>query len=363
MIRAGLVRRLTAAFAACTVSVGALAAPRTFVAGSGSDANACTLAQPCRSFTRALAQTDDGGEIVALESAGYGPVAISQSVTITTPAGIYAGIAVGAGQDGVDVNGSGIAVTLRGLAIRGAAGSNDGIHFAAGAQLRVERCVVENMGGTGISDAAAGGRLSVADTVIRGNSEGVLVSNTDVATFERATVENNAGDGLFLRADAVSTPGLRALVADSVVAGNGIQGVLAYQYLANTHVSVTVARTRFAGNGQQDVHASGSGGSGLLHLGVSGSTFAGVGTGVFVESLYGTHVYATISDNEILDHRATGILVSGSGAEALATRNTIGPGSIGMSGLGGGVVHSTGDNAIGDDTTPVYGTVSGAGKY
>ena len=67
-------------------------AQRTFVASAGNDANPCSIVAPCHSFAAALAQTNTGGEIVALDSAGYAPVDIFGSVSIIAPAGVYAGI-------------------------------------------------------------------------------------------------------------------------------------------------------------------------------------------------------------------------------------------------------------------------------
>jgi hypothetical protein len=54
------------------------AAQRTFVASYGLDTNPCTHDQPCRAFTAALAVTSAGGEVVALDSAGYGTATIAQ---------------------------------------------------------------------------------------------------------------------------------------------------------------------------------------------------------------------------------------------------------------------------------------------
>jgi hypothetical protein len=94
-------KRLTvvaAVLAAFAVSLPAHAASnRTFVASYGLDANAatnCALGAPCRTFAGALAATNPGGEILALDSAGYGPVTIDRSVSITGPDGVYAGITV-----------------------------------------------------------------------------------------------------------------------------------------------------------------------------------------------------------------------------------------------------------------------------
>src|SRR6266571_7551654 len=93
-----------AAFAAGSLASGrapaavhkaAALAQRTFVsAASGNDANPCTRTAPCRNFQAAIAQTASGGEVIVLDSGGYGTVTINQSVSLIAPPGIYAGISV-----------------------------------------------------------------------------------------------------------------------------------------------------------------------------------------------------------------------------------------------------------------------------
>ena len=76
------------------VAAPADAAQRVFVSSSGSDANTasgCGLAAPCRSFSSAQTVVSDGGEIVALDAAGYGPITITKNVTVTANPGFYAG--------------------------------------------------------------------------------------------------------------------------------------------------------------------------------------------------------------------------------------------------------------------------------
>lgn len=55
---------------------------RSFVASTGSDGNPCTIGAPCRSFSAAIAQTSDGGEVILQDHAGYGPVTIATSVSL-----------------------------------------------------------------------------------------------------------------------------------------------------------------------------------------------------------------------------------------------------------------------------------------
>src|SRR5438067_11903719 len=87
------------------VSVSAFAASsRTAVSVNGSDSNPCTVASPCRSFSAAIAQTALGGDVVALDSGGYGTFIVNQPLTVQAAPGVYAGITVPSGGTGVIVN-------------------------------------------------------------------------------------------------------------------------------------------------------------------------------------------------------------------------------------------------------------------
>src|SRR5215472_11392756 len=122
------------ALAATFGSSGAFAqANRTFVSGLGSDSNPCSLSAPCRSFAGALAQTNAGGEIAVLDTAGYGQVTITKAISIVNEEGVEAGITVTSG-DGITVAaGPTDTVNLRGLTLVGVgAGSGNGITFKSG---------------------------------------------------------------------------------------------------------------------------------------------------------------------------------------------------------------------------------------
>src|SRR6266540_270106 len=71
-----------------------------------------------RSFAPAILRTDGGGEIVAVDSAGYGGVAIDRSVAIIAAPGAFAGVTVSSG-DAIAIGASGLDVTLHGLTING----------------------------------------------------------------------------------------------------------------------------------------------------------------------------------------------------------------------------------------------------
>src|SRR5438477_7651459 len=114
---------LTSLLITLAAALPALATPRTFVSGLGNDANPGSLTSPKRSFGSALTVTDPGGEIIVLDSAGYGPVTVTKSVRIVCPTGVYAGITVTSG-DGIAVSaGASDTVVLRGLTINSAGGT------------------------------------------------------------------------------------------------------------------------------------------------------------------------------------------------------------------------------------------------
>ena len=70
---------------ACSWTAPAHARARTFVASYGNDANPCTFGSPCKTFQVAVNTVDAGGEVTAIDSAGFGPLIIDKAVTITSP--------------------------------------------------------------------------------------------------------------------------------------------------------------------------------------------------------------------------------------------------------------------------------------
>ena len=75
-----------------------------------------------RSFDTAIGAVGSNGEVIVLDSGGYGRFDVTKSVTVTAPPGVYAGISVFDGTNGVDINTAGVEVILRGLGINGQGG-------------------------------------------------------------------------------------------------------------------------------------------------------------------------------------------------------------------------------------------------
>jgi len=123
---------------------------RVFVASYGTDTSntTCSLTQPCRTFQNAINNVAVDGEVTAIDSAGFQPMTITQSVTITSPNGVEAGIVPASGGNAITITAPSANVTLRGLTLEGAGVGATGIN--TGTSLTIENCVIRDVTGDGI---------------------------------------------------------------------------------------------------------------------------------------------------------------------------------------------------------------------
>src|SRR6516225_235878 len=199
---------LTAALAGSLASAPAHARARVFVASYGNDANPCTFGSPCKTFQVAVNVVDPGGEVTAIDSAGFGPINITKAVTITSPAGVVAGIVPLVGQDAIDINaGATDKINLRGLLIDGVGTGGDGIVFNSGASLNVQDCLIRDFGAVNKSrgivfQPTATSGLFVSDTLLADNmGPGIALhptasSGTYTGVLEHVAIENSEAVGL-----------------------------------------------------------------------------------------------------------------------------------------------------------------------
>ena len=160
-----------------------MAQTRTFVASDGNDANAgCTRTAPCRSYQAAINALPSGGEVVPIDSAGYGTINIvGKSITIAAPRGIYAGVGVASGN-AVTVSGLGASdtVVLSGLALNGSGSATNGILFTGpNGKLIIRDCSATRFT-NGIN--VVNGRVDVIDSDLAFNAVGVRAEGEGVDT-------------------------------------------------------------------------------------------------------------------------------------------------------------------------------------
>ena len=301
------------------VTTAAHAAPRTFVASFGADTNTaanCSLAAPCRGFAAAQTVTDNNGEIIVLDSAGYGAITITKSISIIAPTGVYAGIAVLPGANGVTIATIGVNVVLRGLNINGQ-GGNNGINMTAGNRLTVENCVISNLGLYGIivNGAAA---VRVTDTILRDNFFGISLQSGVMGTITRAMVSWNSSGGIeVLGAGGTTT----ADIADSTFDGN-VFGVAATSTNATATVKVSVRDSRAVGNSSYGLLAASNAGAAVT-LSVSNNIVSNNGLGI-TASLAGTKIIA--SGNTVTSNVANGLYNDGAVFESTGNNTVRGNG-------------------------------------
>lgn len=295
-------------------------AQRTFVASNGSDSDPCSLAAPCRSFGAAIAQTNDGGEVIVLDSAGYGAATITKSVSIIAPSGVYAGISVFSG-DGVTINDPNAIVVLRGLAINGQ-GGEVGIAISAATEVHVENVTVSNMGASGIY-LNANAPLLIKDSIVRSNGgHGIGIYN-GTATLSNVRSDRNQGSGLY-----VQSPGVAAVSGGTFNqnAGNGMR------IESGTTVNATgAAISRNLTNGVldsgtvylDDCSIDGNAGDGVLASGASlALAYVEIDRGrVAANANYGTrasnaYVYITLNGVTLLGNPSGDVDASLGGSES-----------------------------------------------
>ena len=216
---------------ACSLGTApANARARVFVASYGNDSNPCTFLSPCRNFQQAVNVVDAGGEVTAIDSAGFGPISIDKSVTITSPAGVEAGIAAAAGGTAVSINlpadGQNHTVVLSGLTIAGNNSAYYGIYFGSGQQLEIINCAIRGfVEGVHVSPLTQM-QVLISNTVINDNATGIALNTAGpsgpiVAAIDHVTLDNNH-EGVYVA--SVGSP-IEASIRNSGIDNNSSYGV------------------------------------------------------------------------------------------------------------------------------------------
>lgn len=222
--------------------------------GSGS---ICSTAAPCGTFQAAI--TAGGTEIHCINSGNYGPVTITQSITIDCGTGNVGSIAVGSGGTGVTINTNAAIVVLRHLSISGNSQSSTGIDAAmiSGA-LIVEDSTVTGfaLGSNGITFRNSGGRglLQISNTRVTNNATGIsvepAVNQIASVNLNRVEVSGSTSVGVLLNGGIVA-----GIIRDSVVAGNGTEGV----YSSASQVFLTIDGSAVVANLSGGIRTNSSG--------------------------------------------------------------------------------------------------------
>lgn len=168
-------------------------ATRTWVSGTGDDANPCSRTAPCKTWAGAISKTATGGEIDALDPGGYGTLTITKALTVSG-IGTHASTLAAGGIDGIIVNAPGARVHLRDLVIQGVGTGRSAIRIDnAGA------VVAEDIDITGFT---------------RHGVDATPTSGATSLTLDRVRVADVGGNAVHAEAPAADAP-LKLFVRDS----------------------------------------------------------------------------------------------------------------------------------------------------
>ena len=234
------------------------------------------------------------GEVIPLDSAGYGPVDISRSLSIIAPPNVIAQVNA-TDQAGVIIRYGVAHATIRGLRVanRGSvnavaiavdradgveivdctASSEVGVAFASNWPVTVRDSVFSNSdtgaslsGGifervrvhSNVNDGVrVVGHVSFDDVTISGNGRDGISAGAGQAVFSfevrRSSIVNNARNGLFLEVNdggGEFGPVIWAVIVDSTIASNGARGVENdFHFGGNGTIRAAISNTLIAGNG------------------------------------------------------------------------------------------------------------------
>ena len=220
-----MLRTITAAFLMLAFMPGPVwALPKVFVASTGNDADDGARTRPKRAFQAAHDAVDAGGQIVVLDTAGYGTVEITKSISIVVPPGVTGFVtAPSNAQFGIKVQaGPSDIVTLRGLIVEGTASTVRGIYARGGGTLVVEDTTVRNVqDGITVDAGDHDMRLIVRGGAIRNTNEGVFLhtSSSNLNVDAAVTDMEVTATAIAFRADNAVGAGTRLVASRCAVSG------------------------------------------------------------------------------------------------------------------------------------------------
>ncbi|MGC2224709.1 MAG: right-handed parallel beta-helix repeat-containing protein [Methylocella sp.] len=264
-----------------------------FVSGKGIDSASCgTVASPWRTFQQAHDNTAAGGEVIVRDSGDYGPVRITQSISIANDGAGTASVRGGVKIDrSLGLSGT---VLLRGLSITGS-----GIYAIDLGSLTIINCVVRQAG-ISLVNLAVKTSFSISHTIVAENGNrgiSLAASAADGGSFvgviDHVLAYNNSDDGISLGLVGEVT------IIGSVLANNGGAGS---RTIGGDVVPMSVTlRNVTAIYNENSGLVFGDGTNRIAHSVATGNDFEGVtAVGAVVESYGDNNLRDNTSGNDHL---------------------------------------------------------------
>jgi nitrous oxidase accessory protein NosD len=294
-----------AGMAVAAALIGAAPAAATsatlYVSPSGSDANACTSASPCKTIGHAVAAASSGDRIVVRH--GTYPEMVTIPVTLHL---------VGRHWPTIDATGQ-----QNGVLITGAA--------ASGSSLRGFR--VENATQEGVL-AMQTAWVKIAGNVVAHNDQGMFSSSPTGECAAVGQIPGDCGEGIHLMT-----------VAHSLVSGNAITGnaggILVTDELGPTHANVISWNHVWRNDFDCGITVPGHNPNAVSSTGTPQPAMAGV---------YGNWIVHNVVNRNGLKGEGAGILFAGAGPGTGSYGNFVGWNTVNGNNLAGITVHSHAPN-------------------
>jgi hypothetical protein len=250
---------------------------RSAVSVTGLDTNPCTTTSPCRSFNTAIAATSSGGEVIALDSAGYGAFTVTTPLAVSGAPGVHAALSVSTGA-GITVSaGATDRVVVSNLVLIGAGGASgildtgskeltitgclirgfsiDGVQVDSTAgDLSMQRCTIIQNGGPGFLQNAGGSvhHIVISGCIMHYNYDGVDILGSGDAVIADSNISDNFNYGVL--ADATASACVVTLKRCSLTGNyDGVQVTtgqgIATVYLSQNVITFNVSGVRNMGTG------------------------------------------------------------------------------------------------------------------
>lgn len=237
-------------------------ASRTWVSGTGDDVNPCSRTAPCKTFAGAISKTGTDGEIDVLDPNGYGSVTIVKSITISGPKGygmlatpVATGITINI-TDPLDVRKT---VRLRSLIINGASTGTRAVNIIAANDVHIEDTLIDGFVNEGVQlSTTASCTLHMSDCIIRRTTTGIKVTTTSgfaVASIKNVQIVDNttgidaAANGFVTIRDSVVSDNVDGIKTSASGANiSAINNVLAHNTGAAINASVAGSTIRALSN-------------------------------------------------------------------------------------------------------------------
>jgi hypothetical protein len=220
-------------------------AAHTWVASYGNDTNLGTQTSPYADFATAVANTSVGGIVSVLGPGDYGPVTLTQSITIDGTGGGSIGFTGGEGIY-IDATSTGATFVIRNLTIDGEGTGSDAIFLAStgptiSSSLVIDGCRLEGFTQIGVGVGSNGPmNVVVRDTTIAGGTLGVRTFQSsgavayDLVNLQNVTITGASSAAVFSRNGSmaidhsVMTESAIAVEADTSAAINVSNSVISF---------------------------------------------------------------------------------------------------------------------------------------